>query len=270
MKQFVAALFMSTIASSAYAGEWSIDDMNAHVDQTNFIVDNQCSGTLISVKEKLLLTNNHCVERSISVIEEESVDDEGSVVKRKREKFADVPVAQGHYKDFDQTGQSSYLMEIVAHDKKADLAVLRFKQDTIPFTLFSPILPDGIELKRGQPTITVGNPAGLEASVVRGEIMSLTRKLEIGGQERPYIQYSGGTFGGNSGGALYNADGQLIGIPAAGFRDGPTYIGFAIPAQVLRDFLKDSCLESVYNPDADDAKCKADKEAKAKGKSDKE
>ena len=267
--RFIASLSLAIafLAAPAFAvgSTESWPDMNKQIDQTNFIVEQQCSGTLISLKEKLILTNNHCVETNISIVEEEVTDEEGAVTKRKREKYRDVKVEQGHYKGFSQVGMSSYQTEIVAHDKKRDLAILRFKQDAIPFTVASPLLPDGIELVRGQRTITVGNPMLLEATLVRGEISSLTRQMEVGSEDkRDYIQVSGGLFGGNSGGALYDEYGRLIGVPAAGSR-AATFIGLAIPIASVKDLLKENCLASVWDAKADDAKCKADKE-KAKEK----
>lgn len=270
MRAFILAVISLVCFSVPGMGaeSWPIAEMNKMVDQTNFIVDDRCSGTLISLKEKLLLTNDHCVRHKVSIIEEEITGDDGSINKVKREKFDDVPVTQNHYKGFAQVGASNYVMEIVAHDKKRDLAILRFKQDTIPFTIAAPILPNGIDLVRGELITIVGNPMLLEASVVRGEISSLTRQIEVGGDKRDYIQVSGGMFGGNSGGALYNDRGQLIGVPAAG-SPSATFIGLAIPIQSAKELLKQHCLASVFDPQADDVKCKADKDKKAE-KSDKE
>lgn len=243
---------------------WPIAEMNRIIDQTNFIVDDKCSGTLISVKERILLTNNHCVEARVSVVEDEITSAAGEISKIKREKFEDVPVVQNHYKGFAQVGSSSYQTEIVAHDKNRDLAILRFKQDAIPQTVAARLLPDGVDLVRGQATITVGNPMLLEASVVTGEISSLTRQIEVNGIRRDYIQVSGGLFGGNSGGALYDGDGRLIGGPAAGSQSA-TFIGLAIPIQSVKDFLKQQCLASIFDAKADDAACRTDREKKAAG-----
>ena len=265
----IAFITLACLNLPAGAEPWPIADMNKMVDQTNFIVDDRCSGTLISLKEKLLLTNNHCVQHKVSVIEEEIVGEDGSINKVKREKFDDIPVTQNHYKGFAQVGSSAFQTEIVAHDKKRDLAILRFKQDAIPFVIAAPILPNGIDLVRGELITIVGNPMLMEASVVRGEISSLTRQIEVGGDKRDYIQISGGMFGGNSGGALYNERGQLIGIPAAG-SPSATFIGLAIPVQSAKDMLKQHCLASVFDPQADDVKCKAEKEKKTDSKQDKE
>jgi hypothetical protein len=255
------------VAPVVAAEKWSIADMNKVIDQTNFVVDDKCSGTLISLKEKLILTNDHCVQSRVSIVEEEVTDEDGAVTKRKREKFTDLPVVQNQYKGFALVGSATYQTEIVAHDKKRDLAILRFKQDSIPFTIASPLLPDGIDLVRGQKIYTVGNPAMFEATVVEGIVSSLTRQLAVGGDDkRDYIQVSGGVYGGNSGGALYDEYGRLIGVPAAGFQGGPTYMGFAIPIQSAKELLKQNCLASVWDAKADDAKCVADKAKKKEDK----
>lgn len=258
-----AFTFIAPVVASLAADKWTVAEMNKVIDQTNFVVDDKCSGTLISLKERLILTNDHCVRSRVRVVEKEEVSEDGAVSKVKREVFDDLPVVQNVYKGFTLVGSATYQTEIVAHDKKRDLAILRFKQDAIPFTIASPLLPDGIEFVRGQKIYTVGNPAMFEATVVEGIISSLTRQLAVGGEDkRDYIQVSGGVYGGNSGGALYDDYGYLIGVPAAGFQNGPTYMGFAIPIQSVKDLLKESCLESVYRATADDAKCKADKEKK--------
>lgn len=259
-----AFVFVAPVAMSHAEESWPVAEMNKVIDQTNFVVADKCSGTLISLKEKLILTNDHCVEANVSVVEEEVTDEDGEVSKRKREKFTDLQVVQNKYKGFSMVGSATYMTEIVAHDKKRDLAILRFKQDDIPFVIASPLLPDGLELVRGQKIYTVGNPAMLEATVVEGIVSSLTRQLEVGSDDkRDYIQVSGGVYGGNSGGALYDAKGRLIGVPAAGFRDGPTYMGFAIPIQSVKELLKANCLSGVYDAKADDKKCAEDKKAKA-------
>jgi len=56
---------------------------------------------------------------------------------------------------------------------------------------------------------------------------------------------------GNSGGALYNNDLELIGVPGAGVK-GMTGLGFAIPAETIRAFLSEHCYESVWNDKAKD------------------
>ena len=77
------------------------------------------------------------------------------------------------------------------------------------------------------------------------------------------IQFSGGIYGGNSGGALYNSSGFLIGVPAAGHRDA-TFIGLAIPISTVKKFMAENCYSHIYNLSliAESRKCREDRKGK--------
>jgi len=268
----ILALLANIGAKAEEAKAWDIASMNRLIDQTNFIVDDKCSGTLISVQHRLILTNHHCVSDKISSREVEETNEDGEVSTVMREKLEDVPVAQNHYNGFAKVGSTSYDTEIVGYDKKNDLAIIQIKQTSIPFTL-TPPMADQTAIVRGERVWIVGNPMMLEATVVEGVVSSLHRQLEVGGDDkRDYIQYSGGTFGGNSGGALYNGRGELIGVPAAGSRSA-TFIGLAVPISHVKALLTKNCFASVHDRSAvgyeeckaDRAKKKADKKASHEG-----
>lgn len=250
----------------AYA--WPVDEMNKTINQTNFILDDICSATLIDLKHKLVLTNYHCVDEKIRVEDRKVTMPDGSVKEVKMEKRDDVTLTQKAYRDAENVGAASLQAEIVAHKKRADLALLKIKADTIPQTVASPILPNGAKVVRGERVYIVGNPAMLDASVVEGVVSSVTRVFEVpwaDGEKVPFYQVSGGLTGGNSGGSLYNDKGQLIGVPAAGFR--AEFLGLAIQVQAIKSFLKEACYEAVFNPAAEDPeKCIADKKAKHQAK----
>jgi S1-C subfamily serine protease len=244
---------------------WPSDAINRTIEQTNFIVDRGCSGTLISASKGLILTNYHCIDRKVSYVEREVNGADGTISKKKFRKYEDVPVEQKTYDGFINTGSASYITEIVAEAKTKDLAVLKLKGKT-HHVFASPLVPDGAPVLRGDRTYTVGNPLGNDATLVEGIISNANRAFDFpwtDGARLPVLQISGGLAGGNSGGALYNAKGFLIGVPAAGYASA-THIGFAIPIQeVVKPFLKDNCLASVFDAAADDDKCRADKVKKA-------
>jgi S1-C subfamily serine protease len=268
MRLIRAATIMLAFCSTptpAPAQGWPVREINHAIEQTNFIVNGGCSGTLISIREKLILTNYHCIEREVSSIEREVMDERGFVRKVKVRKYNDVPVVQNRYDGFIRTGSASYVTEIVAEAKTRDLALLKIKGE-IPHTYASPLLPDGEKVVRGERVYTVGNPAGEDASLVEGIVSNVNRTFEFAwtdGAKLPMIQFSGGLFGGNSGGALYDSRGRLIGVPAAGYPSA-TFIGFAIPVEVVKLFLQDNCLASVFEDTADDKKCRAEKDARKK------
>jgi S1-C subfamily serine protease len=261
---FAIAVLMAALTTLAKAQSWSIADMNKAIDQTNFIVNRGCSGTLIDLKEKLVLTNYHCIDSNVTSVERELTNGEGYVKKVKVRIYEDIPVEQNRYDGFTKTGSASYIGEIIAESKTRDLALLKLKGD-IPHTYASPLLPRDGKVVRGDPIYSVGNPAGEDATLGSGIVSNVNRTFDFpwtAGAKLAMIQFSGGLFGGNSGGALYNDKGQLIGVPAAGYRQA-TFIGFAIPVQVVKTFLKDNCF---FKDDtiADDPECRDDKKKKAK------
>jgi S1-C subfamily serine protease len=260
-------LFVLVVMGRSEAQAWDRDAMNRQIDQTNFVVASGCSGTLVDLKQKIILTNHHCIDGFVKTTEREETTSDGKIVKIKREKLNDVPVVQRAYQGFEVVGQASYVTEIVAKKQTRDLALLRIKADSIPQTVASRIQGSATVTQRGEHAYAVGNPAGLDATVTEGIISSVNRTFEFPwalGEKLPMLQYSGGIFGGNSGGALYDDNGAMIGVPAA-VHNGATFIGLAIPATIIRDFLKEACFASVYDDAADDAKCRADRVAKEKG-----
>jgi S1-C subfamily serine protease len=260
MRRIIAAgviLLALIMSGTSVLPSWKLEDMNRAIESTNFIVNSGCSGTLVSVPERLLITNYHCVDSLISDFETEKTDKQGFVKKVRERRYADVKLDQNGYDGYTRVRTTSYVGEIVAHDQRRDLAVVRIK-GSIPHTYASPILPEGEKITRGERVYIVGNPAGNESTVVEGIISNVNRTFEFPWTERaklPIAQFSGGIFGGNSGGALYNDKGQLIGVPAAGYSNA-TFIGLAIPAEVVRAFLSDNCLASVFDPKADDKACR--------------
>src|SRR5687768_1906371 len=97
MKKFLISVFVAATAVFYWlspAPAMELKALNRVIEQTNFIVNNGCSGTLISVSEKLVLTNYHCIDSLVSVVDKEVTNDEGFVKKVKAKKYSDVGVSQ--------------------------------------------------------------------------------------------------------------------------------------------------------------------------------
>jgi S1-C subfamily serine protease len=207
------------ISGESQTKEIDLLNLNTMIDQTNFIVNKKCSGTLIDIKEKLVLTNFHCV---------------GADKLKER-----IPIEQNRYINSIKIGTYSYLTEVVAHDKNFDLILLKILID-IPNFIKSKIARDDSVLIRGEKVYVVGNPEMLEASLIVGILSNINRILQIpwaNNVDLPVLQFSGGLFGGSSGGALYNNEGFLIGIPLAMGRSPIN--GFAILYNNYMTFNKD-------------------------------
>jgi S1-C subfamily serine protease len=254
MKKFFIILILFatifvTVAARSY--EISIAELNEIVDQTNFIVGSGCSGTLISLKPHLVLTNYHCIDRNVRTITRNRENERGVVESVKEIKLEPVQLTQVMYRNHETVGNTSYVSEIVARQKDRDLALLQIKATTIPHSRISVLLPKEAAVVRGEKVWAVGNPAGLDATITAGIVSSVNRTFRFSWAENedlPMIQTDVGLFGGNSGGALYNATGHLVGVPTAGVGQAG-HLGLAIPAFIVWDFLEKHCKAEYLGSD---------------------
>ena len=121
---------------------------------------------------------------------------------------------------------------LVGVDRDTDLAVLKISLGTLP------IMPLGRSdrLRVGEPVLAIGNPLGLNHTVTQG-IVSATGRGQLGVTTfENFIQTDAAINFGNSGGALIDATGKLVGLNSAiaGRQAGIEGIGFAIPVDLVR------------------------------------
>lgn len=217
-------------------------DVQKMVD-ANFLLGSKgegfCSATLVSVKQRLALTNYHCVEDFIKTVEREEAGKDGAVVRVKRHVFLPMDLYKHAYGNGGIAGRMEFRAEIVAHSRKVDLAVLKIVAETLPVGVEAKLPPAEYKLALGQEVYAIGNPVMLENTVTRGILSHLNREhVWEADQVAKYIQTDAAIAGGSSGGSLYSTDGYLIGVPSAGYRGAA--LSFAIPFTVIRAFLKDS------------------------------
>jgi S1-C subfamily serine protease len=155
-----------------------------------------------------IITNNHVVEgaRTVEVA------------------FADGTTEQG---------------EVVGTDPITDLAVIKVNRDGLPAASFS----DDKQLAVGQLTVAIGSPSGFQSTVTSGVLSGMGREFPpelTGGQQESslvdLLQTDAPISPGNSGGALADRDGQVIGINVAYLppnETGAEGIGFAIPSYTV-------------------------------------
>ncbi len=131
---------------------------------------------------------------------------------------------------------------LVGRDPQTDLAVVRIDATNLP----SADLGDSDHLQVGEWCIAIGNPLGLGSTVTVGVVSALNRRnLQIDENHTldGAIQTDAAINRGNSGGALANINGQLIGINTAILSSGPNGgsigLGFAIPANTVRRVARD-------------------------------
>lgn len=134
---------------------------------------------------------------------------------------------------------SEYEAKIIGNDSKTDLAVIKIKPNE---TITVAELGDSSQIQVGERAIAIGNPLGLEffGSTTQGIISAINRKITVGDRTMSVIQTDAAINEGNSGGALVNAYGKVIGINAVKISASSVEgMGFAIPISEAKPVLED-------------------------------
>ncbi len=133
-----------------------------------------------------------------------------------------------------------FTAEVIGIDPSTDLALLKIEEYGLPHVIFG----NSDSLQVGEWVLAVGNPFNLESTVTAGIVSAKGRSIDIlEGQDRieSFIQTDAAVNPGNSGGALVNTNGELVGINTAIITRSGRYEGysFAVPSNLVRKVLRD-------------------------------
>lgn len=133
-----------------------------------------------------------------------------------------------------------YDAEIVGVDAPTDLALLKIEADELPYLSFG----NSDSLRVGEWVLAVGNPFGLKSTVTAGIVSAKGRSIDVLSADdriESFIQSDAAVNPGNSGGALINTAGELIGINTAIITNSGRHEGyaFAIPGNLARRVIND-------------------------------
>ena len=139
----------------------------------------------------------------------------------------------------------TYSASVVGTDPSTDLAVIKVDA---PSSILHPVsLGDSSSVQVGDPVVAIGSPFGLEETVTSGIVSALHRQIEALNQFtiNDTIQTDAAINHGNSGGPLFNAAGQVIGVNSqiAGQTGANVGIGFSIPSNTVRS-IADTLISS--------------------------
>jgi Do/DeqQ family serine protease len=166
------------------------------------------SGVIIS-NDGYIITNNHVVENAESV-------------------------------DVTLNDKRTFTAKVVGRDPGSDIALLKIKADNLPVIKYG----NSDQLKLGEWVLAVGNPFNLTSTVTAGIVSAKGRSLHLNEGAysiESFIQTDAALNMGNSGGALVNTKGQLVGITSAILSPSGAYSGnsFAIPVTIVRKVVDD-------------------------------
>ena len=187
----------------------------------NIIPEQRASGSGVIISEDgYIVTNNH-------VITNEST---GNIADEINVTTAD---------------RKTYKARVIGRDPNSDLAVLKIDGTKLPYLVYG--TTEGVKL--GQWVVAVGYPLTLDATVTAGIVSATGRSININARQtkrgdtpvESFIQTDAAVNQGNSGGALVNTDGLLIGINSAILAPTGTYAGysFAIPVNIVKKIVAD-------------------------------
>ena len=179
------------------------------------------SGVIIST-DGYILTNNHVVNSGSSSSSPSSYYSLGEATK----------ITVSIYND-----EKEYEAKIIGTDEQTDLAVIKIEKDD----LVAAELGDSDAVQVGEWCMAIGNPLGMNSSVSSGSVSALNRQItDSDGKKFTLIQTDAAINSGNSGGALVNSNGEVIGIntiKASG--TGIEGLGFAIPINSTKSITQD-------------------------------
>ena len=133
----------------------------------------------------------------------------------------------------------TFIAEIIGSDENSDIAVLKISgSNSFPYIRFA----NSDQTKIGEWVLAVGNPFNLTSTVTAGIISAKSRDLnDYDSKNHSFIQTDAAVNSGNSGGALVNINGDLIGINTAIQSNNAGFIGysFAVPSNIARKIYED-------------------------------
>jgi len=183
-----------------------VQETDAETDRTRFRIDTAFASAVVLDEEGYLVTNYHVFQEEPTEI---------------RVQFSDGRIAEP---------------AIVGLDAETDLALLK-----VDIPDLRPIkLAKSNELRIGDVVLAIGNPYGLSTSVTQGIVSATGRNLYQLVTFANFIQTDAAINAGNSGGALVNSLGELVGINTAVLAQdtGTEGIGFAIPVDLVRGVVE--------------------------------
>ena len=185
--------------------DWFYGDRGSSKPQ---IANGYGSGVIISA-DGYIVTNNHVVENAESV-------------------------------DVTLNDKRTFTAKVIGRDPGSDIALLKIKSENLPYIKYG----DSEQLRLGEWVLAVGNPFNLTSTVTAGIISAKGRTLGLNEgnyKVESFIQTDAALNMGNSGGALVNTKGLLVGITSAILSPSGAYSGnsFAIPVTIVKKVVND-------------------------------
>jgi len=151
------------------------------------------------------------------------------------------------------TNKKTYKAKVIGVDASSDIAVIKIEASGLPYLVYG----NSDEIKLGQWVLAIGYPLNLDVTITAGIISAKNRSIDINSRQsdkpvESFLQTDAAVNQGNSGGALVNTSGELVGINSAIASPTGSYAGYsyAIPVnmvkKVVTDIVKYGTVQRAY------------------------
>jgi Do/DeqQ family serine protease len=140
------------------------------------------------------------------------------------------------------TNKKTYKAKVIGVDASSDIAVIKIEASSLPYLVYG----NSDEIKLGQWVLAIGYPLNLDVTITAGIISAKNRSIDINSRQsdkpvESFLQTDAAVNQGNSGGALVNTSGELVGINSAIASPTGSYAGYAyaIPVNIVKKVVTD-------------------------------
>ena len=140
------------------------------------------------------------------------------------------------------TNKKTYKAKVIGVDASSDLAVIKIEESSLPYLVYG----NSDDVKLGQWVLAIGYPLSLDVTITAGIISAKNRSIDINSRQsdkplESFLQTDAAVNQGNSGGALVNTAGELVGINSAIMSPTGSYAGYsyAIPVNIVKKVVTD-------------------------------
>jgi Do/DeqQ family serine protease len=140
------------------------------------------------------------------------------------------------------TNKKTYKAKVIGADASSDLAVIKIDESNLPYLVYG----NSDDVKLGQWVLAIGYPLNLDVTITAGIISAKNRSIDINSRQsdkpvESFLQTDAAVNQGNSGGALVNTNGELVGINSAIMSPTGSYAGYsyAIPVNIVKKVVTD-------------------------------
>lgn len=138
--------------------------------------------------------------------------------------------------------KKNYKAKVIGVDASSDLAVIKIEERGLPYLVYG----NSDDIKLGQWVLAIGYPLNLDVTITAGIISAKNRSIDINSRQsdkplESFLQTDAAVNQGNSGGALVNTNGELVGINSAIMSPTGSYAGYsyAIPVNIVKKVVTD-------------------------------